>query len=115
MSSIIGGLPVKAVANAPPVGALSGAVSLAKKVLSEVMAIHLLRLIETQRNTSIGNADIVRHSHLVLDRIARSGEDDIQLLERAALGLDHEEVEDRDKGRVEDGIVDVGLVSNVGE
>ncbi len=55
------------------------------------------------------------HALLVLDWVARCGEDDIEFLEGAAAGLDEEEVDDGNEDCVEDCVDDVGVVSDICE
>jgi len=69
--------------------------------------------IKSQYPPSLGNGDIVRHLLLVLDRVARRSEDDIELLQGASLCLNQEEVYDRNEGGIEDGVDDVRLVADV--
>lgn len=49
----------------------------------------------------------MRHVLLLLDGISARRKNDVELLKRTFLGLDAEEVDDRDKEEVEDGEDDV--------
>lgn len=115
MCSIDYAILVQAFADAPSMTSLSDAVAAMRKVFGEVVPLLALGFFQTQRDASVRNTDVVRQAFLVLGWVVRRGEDDVQLLERAAFGLDHEEVQDGDEGGVEDSVVDVRLPSDGGE
>lgn len=79
------------------------------------LAIGVSYIIKSQDPSSLGYGDVVRHLLLVLDRVARRREYNIDLLERAILSLDQEEVYDWNEGGIQDGVDDVRLIADVRE
>lgn len=64
-------------------------------------------LTETEDAPGLLDGHVVRHALLLLDGVAASRKDNVELLKRAFLGLDEEEVDDGEEGEVEDGEDDV--------
>lgn len=62
---------------------------------------------QTENAPGLLDGQVVRHALLLLDGVSARREDDVELLERAFLGLDAEEVNDRDEEEVKDGEDDV--------
>jgi hypothetical protein len=63
---------------------------------------HIGTLTEAEDAPGLFDGQVVRHALLLLDRVAARREDDVQLLKRALLGLDEEEVDDGNEEEVED-------------
>lgn len=62
---------------------------------------------QTENTPGLLDGHVVRHALLLLDGVSARRKNNVELLKRTFLGLDAEEVDDRDEEEVEDGEDDV--------